>query len=129
VRVRQKRVLTRSGLGKKHHLNQNKGKRKRSRRRGGERRRGEEQEPPSPLLETTKLLLGAVVREPRHCHRPPPQRRQRSHHSATSKTVQSVGHRLLRIRYTFLPPLLLLVFCIFLLHENVRSACKRMGGK
>jgi hypothetical protein len=64
VRVRQKGVLTRSGLRKKHHLNQNKGKRKRSRKRGGERRRGEEQEPPSSPLETVKLLLGAALREP-----------------------------------------------------------------
>jgi len=76
-------VLTWSGLGKKHHLNQNKGKRKRSRRRGGERRRREEQEPLSPPLETVTLLLGAAVREQRHHHRPPPQCRQRS--SPTSR--------------------------------------------
>jgi len=112
----------RSGLGKKHHLNQNKGKRKRSRRKGGERRRGEEHEPFSPPLETVKLLLGAAVREPRHCHRPPPQRRQRSHHSAASEAVQPAGHFLLRIRYTFLPPLFLLVFYVFLMHAE-RSFC------
>jgi hypothetical protein len=76
-------ILTRSGLGKKHHLNQNKGKRKRSRRRGGERRRREEQEPLSPPLETVTLLLGAAVREQRHRHRPPPQCHQRS--SPTSR--------------------------------------------
>jgi len=84
VRVRnKKRVLTGSSLGKKHHLNWNKGKRKRSRRRGGERRRGEEQEPLSPPPETVKLLLGAAVREPRHSYRSPPQHRQRS--SSTSR--------------------------------------------
>jgi len=105
----------------KRHLNQNKGKRKRSRRRGGERRRREEQEPLSPQLETVCycLELPSVSNDTA----------TGLYHSVASEAVRLVGHRLLRTRYTFLPPLFFLVVCVFFLHAERMFCMQEDRGK